>query len=114
MGRVLAADGRVAAGLLVKISDREQKFTQRLGQRFTDGQGAFFFGYHGEEFPDLFEADPMLFLMVTDASGKALFTSKDAFHTELGRVERFEIHLSASVPPPATRGERQPRRRRAR
>jgi hypothetical protein len=115
LGRVVAVDGKAAPGLLVRIFDREQKFAQRLGQSSTDTQGEFFFRYDGEEFADLFKAKPALFLMVTDASRKTpLFTSSEAFFAEPGRVEQFEIHLSASVPSPTTGGGGRPRRGRTR
>ncbi|MGH8056556.1 MAG: hypothetical protein ACREOH_04885, partial [Candidatus Entotheonellia bacterium] len=57
-----------------------------------------FLGYHAEEFADLFKANPPLSLMVMDASGKALFTSQEAFHAEPGRVEQLEVHLTATGP----------------
>lgn len=114
LGRVMAADGKAAAGLVVKIFDQEQKFAKRLGQTSTDGQGEFFLGYHAEEFADLFKANPTLFLMVLDASGKALFTSQQAFHAEQGRVEQFDVRLSGTVASLAPGGEARPARRRAR
>ncbi len=77
---------------------QEQKFAKRLGQTPTDSQGEFFLGYHTEEFADLFKANPALFLMVLDASGRALFTSQQPFHAERGRVEQSEIRLSGTVP----------------
>jgi hypothetical protein len=112
LGRVLAADGKAAAGLVVKIFDREQKFAKRLGQTSTDSQGEFFLGYHAEEYADLFKANPALFLMVLDAFGKALFTSQEAFHAEPGRVEQFEVRMRETVSP--STGGRRPRRRRDR
>jgi hypothetical protein len=53
LGRVIAADGKAAAGLVVKIIDQGQKFAKRLGQTSTDSQGELFLGYHAEEFADL-------------------------------------------------------------
>jgi hypothetical protein len=114
LGRVMAADGKPSAGLVVKIFDQEQKFTKRLGQTSTDSQGEFFLGYHAEEFADLFKANPALFLMVLDASGRPLFTSQHAFHAEQGRVEQFDIRLSGTVSSLAQGGAGRPPRKRTR
>jgi hypothetical protein len=114
LGRVMAADGKAAAGLVVKIIDQEQKFAKRLGQTSTDSQGEFFLSYHAEEFADLFKANPTLSLMVLDASGRTVFTSQQAFHAEQGRVEQFEVRLSGTVSSLTGRGERRPPRKRAR
>jgi hypothetical protein len=92
----------------------ERSPRKRLGQTSTDSQGELFLGYHAEEFADLFKANPTLFLMVLDASGRALFTSQEAFHAGQGRVEQFKSRLSGTVSSLTRDKEGRPSRRRAR
>lgn len=95
LGRVLTPAGAPAAGLKVRVFDQKQKFAARLGEATTDARGKFSFSYRADQLADLFKANPDLFLTFTDAAGKGLFTSKEAFHAKPGRVQQFEIQLTA-------------------
>lgn len=86
-GRVTNAKGEGVDGLTVSLFDKDLLFDDRLGQTETAGGGYYGFTYRTEEFRDLVERKPDVYLKVLDASGKTLYTSKKKIRYEAGRVE---------------------------
>ncbi len=71
-GRVVDERGEGMGGLVVSLFDRDRIFEDRLGTTQTDENGEFSFTYRTEDFPDLFDAHPDLYLKILDAEGNTL------------------------------------------
>ncbi len=94
-GRITDAKGAGLGGLTVSIFDKELVFAERLGQTKTDEKGFYSLTYKAEDFRDLIERKPDLFLKVLDPNGQTLFaTEKAAIRFEAGRVEVMDLTLS--------------------
>ncbi|HKI46773.1 MAG TPA: hypothetical protein VKA08_15700 [Balneolales bacterium] len=78
-------------GVTVRITDRGKKFAKLLGEKVADRKGAFEFVYELKNLTELVKADPPLFVMVFDPSGKQLYTSQDPIHCKAGNVEELKI-----------------------
>jgi hypothetical protein len=94
-GRVLDLQGQAVAGVIVRVFDRDRKYDDLLGDTTTDELGDFSVIYHERDFAEAREANPDLYLMVSDSAGNLLYSSKDNVRFEAGRVEYFEIALNA-------------------
>ncbi|MCP4117250.1 MAG: carboxypeptidase regulatory-like domain-containing protein [Desulfobacteraceae bacterium] len=90
-GRVADLDGRGIAAAKVSLYDKDLVFEERLGTTLTDDDGNFMASYEVEEFPDLFEAKPGIYLKVLDENGKLLYASKKKVKCRAGRIETFDI-----------------------
>jgi len=98
-GTVTAADGTPAVGLRVRVFDKDRKYDDLLGDTETDDQGDWWATYHLRDFQEAGENNPDLYVMVTDASGAVVYSSRDSVRYEAGRSEYFDIHLGTpSVP----------------
>ncbi|HYN86380.1 MAG TPA: hypothetical protein VER32_14115 [Pyrinomonadaceae bacterium] len=86
-GRVTDERGEGVDGLTVSLFDKDLLFDDRLGQTETAGGGYYAFTYGTEEFRDLVERRPDIYLKVIDARGRTVYTSKEAIRYEAGRVE---------------------------
>ncbi len=98
-GRVLDEQGRPVPGLRVRVFDRDRQYDDLLGDTTTDEYGDFAVKYHERDFVEMGEAGPDLYVMVTDAAGTLMYSSRDQVRFEAGRAEYFEIVLGAA---PAT------------
>ena len=92
-GRVVDERGEGMGGLVVSLFDRDRIFEDRLGTTQTDENGEFSFTYRTEDFPDLFDAHPDLYLKILDAEGNTLYSSEEAVRCEASRVEEFNITI---------------------
>ena len=92
-GRVTDEEGRGISGLTVSIYDKDLLFDDRLGTTLTDEAGNFMASYKSEEFRDLFEACPDIYLKVLDQDGKKLYSSRKKVRCEAGRIESFNIKI---------------------
>jgi hypothetical protein len=92
-GRVIDATGQPAAGLTVRVFDKDRKLDDLLGITETEESGDFSVVYHARDFFEVGENAPELYLMVEDASGKVLFTSRDSVRPQAGKSEYFTIQL---------------------
>ena len=92
-GKVLDMDGKPAEGLLVRISDKDRKYYDRLGKAVVGDQGQFAFVFNEKDMAELGKDLPDLHLIVEDRSGKVLYTSKDSISYGPGRAEYFETEL---------------------
>jgi 5-hydroxyisourate hydrolase-like protein (transthyretin family) len=97
-GTVTDAQGNPAAGLTVRVFDRDRKFDDLLGDTETDESGDFSVIYHERDFKETRENLPDLYVMVSDASGKVLYSSRDNIRYEAGQSEYFTIRLDTKPP----------------
>ncbi len=106
-GRVLDAAGQPAAGLVVRVFDRDRKYDDLLGETTTDEHGDFAAVYHERDFLEAGEGLPELYVQVEDARGRPLYSSRDQLRYNAGRLEYFEIALpsvATGAPRPAAKG----------
>lgn len=96
-GRVSDEQGQPLEGLVVSLYDRDLIFDDRLGTTRTDGNGNFAIAYRTEDFRDLFEANPDLYIKVMDSQENTLYSSEDAVKCGVGRVEVFDITINREM-----------------
>jgi hypothetical protein len=92
-GRVTDAKGQGIGGLIVNVFDKDLIYDDRLGQTDTDASGAYSLTYRTEDFRDLIETKPDIYLKVTDQKGKLLYSTKEAIKYEVGRVEVINMEV---------------------
>ena len=92
-GRVLGPRGKGLPDLRVSVFDKDLLFDDRLGEAVTDADGQFNILYQTNDFKDLLESKPDLYLKVISEKGKLLFTSEKAIRWQSDRVEYFEIEI---------------------
>ncbi len=97
-GTVTDAQGNPAAGLTVRVFDKDRKYDDLLGETQTDENGDFSVIYHERDFKEPGENLPDLYVMVSDASGKLVYSSRDSVRYEAGQSEYFAIQLGARKP----------------
>jgi 5-hydroxyisourate hydrolase-like protein (transthyretin family) len=96
-GRVIDAAGKPAAGLTVRVFDRDRKLDDLLGDTETDETGDFFSVYHARDFYEKGENAPELYIMVEDAAGNELFSSRENVRPLAGQSEYFVIQLGKAT-----------------
>jgi hypothetical protein len=92
-GRVVDEQGQGLGGLVVSLCDRDLIFGDRLGTTATNANGEFVITYRTEDFQDLFETAPDLYIKIMDGQGNLLYSSENAVRCEAGRVEIFNITI---------------------
>ncbi len=92
-GTVTDSQGQPASGLTVRVFDRDRKYDDLLGETETDENGDFSTIYHERDFAETHENLPDLYVMVSDASGKTLYSSRENVRFEAGKSEYFAIRL---------------------
>src|SRR3972149_9551085 len=105
-GRVLDEQGRPVPGLRVRVFDRDRKYDDLLGDTTTDEYGDFAAKYHERDFAEMGEALPELYVMIEDAAGTLLYSTRDQVRFEAGWAEYFEILLGEKPAPPVTAKKR--------
>ncbi|MFH2102467.1 MAG: hypothetical protein ABIJ39_03820 [Chloroflexota bacterium] len=98
-GSIVDKDGKPAGDLTVRVYDRDRKYDDLLGETETDANGQFAVIYHERDFMESGEKLPELYVMVSDASGKTLYSSRDSLRYEAGRSEYFSIQLGEKPAP---------------
>lgn len=93
-GTVTDEQGKLAAGMTVRVFDRNRKFDDLLGKTSTDASGGFSISYPEKLFKKVRSELPDLYLMVSYAKGNTLYTSKDSIRFASGRSEYFAIGLT--------------------
>ncbi len=94
-GIVLDSQGQAVIGVHVRVFDRDRKYDDLLGDTTTDELGNFSAIYHERDFAEVHEANPDLYVMVSDSAGTLLYSSRDNVRFEAGRAEYFRIVLNA-------------------
>jgi hypothetical protein len=92
-GLVLGPGRTGMPNLRVSVFDKDLLFDDRLGEAVTDAHGEFYILYHKNDFKDLFERQPDLYIKVMNKKGKILFTSEKAIRWQSDHVECFEIEI---------------------
>lgn len=92
-GRVADKSGKGLSNLVVSLYDKDLFFDDRLGETNTDDSGEFSITYRTEDFRDLIERKPDIYVKVLDQKGKMLFTSKKKLRYEAGRVEIVNVEI---------------------
>jgi hypothetical protein len=96
-GQVLDASGNPALGLTVRVFDRDRRFDDLLGETETDANGDFSVTYHERDFKEAGEKLPELYVLVSDARGTELYTTRDDVRFRAGRSEYFLIRLGKTA-----------------
>ena len=90
--------GRPLAKLVVRAFDRDLVFDDKVGFAVTDAQGRFEIRYRSEDFSDLHEARPDLYLRVFDAQGtRVLLETTDAIRWNASRNETYHLLVPAAA-----------------
>jgi hypothetical protein len=92
-GRVTDRAGKGLSGLTVSVYDKDLLFDDRLGETETDAEGNYQVTYRTEDFRDLIEKKPDIYVKVMDQKGKTVYTSKTAVRYEAGRVEVVDVEI---------------------
>jgi hypothetical protein len=93
-GTVTDPQGKPAAGLIVRVFDRDRKYDDLLKETTTDEFGGFSLVYPEHLLKELEEKRPDLYVMVNDAKGNIVYSSSDHVLYEAGRSEYFAIGLT--------------------
>ena len=96
-GRITDEQGNGLEGMTVSLYDKDLLFDDRLGTTLTDEAGNFMAGYKSEEFRDLFEASPDIYLKVSDQEGNELYSSRKKVKCKAGRIESFNIKIKKTT-----------------
>ena len=94
-GRVTDEKKQGMGGLTISLYDEAHDFDDMLGTTLTDDNGKFKLTYQTEEFKDLFEKKPEVYLKVTGKRRKTLYTSDKAVRCKAGREEVFNITITS-------------------
>jgi len=95
-GRVTDEKDQGIGGLTISVYDKDLTFDDRLGTTLTDKEGYFILSYLEEDFRDLINAQPDIYLKVLDGEGKTLYSSKEAIKYVSGRAELFNVQIRKS------------------
>ena len=93
-GRVTDQANKGVAGVFVSVYDKDLFFDDRLGQAMTDNNGSYSLTYQTDDFRDLIEKRPDLYLKVIDNKGNTVHTRKGRTWFEAGRVETIDIQIT--------------------
>ena len=96
-GRVAEKNGQGLEGLLVSLYDKDLLFDDRLGETLTDASGDFTLVYRTEDFRDLFESKPDIFLKVSDKDGKMKLQGWGKLKNTLDSFFAFTNTIPASL-----------------
>ena len=90
--------GRPLANVVVRAFDRDLVFDDKIGFAVTDGEGRFEIRYASDDFSDLRESQPDLYLRVYDANGTALLLeTSDAIRWNASRDESYRLLVPAAA-----------------
>lgn len=98
-GTVLDSKNKPVAGANVRVFDRDRKYDDLLGEAETDKNGDFSVVYRERDFMEHGEKNPDLYVMVSDAMGKQLYSSRDHVRFEAGKSEYFAIQIGKQSAP---------------
>ena len=89
--------GRPLPNLVVRGFDRDLVFDDNVGNATTDRNGCFEIRFGPEQFRDLREANPDLYLKIYDQSGTRLIhQTTDAIRWGASRNESYEVEIPAA------------------
>ena len=89
--------GRALPDLVVRAYDKDLVFDDVLGFAVTDTNGGFLIAFSSDEFRDLFEKHPDLYLRVFDREGaRELQSTRKLLRKNASQEERFELDIPAA------------------
>jgi hypothetical protein len=89
--------GRPLKGLAVRAFDQDMRSDDYLGRDTTDESGRYEIGFKAAAFRKLFESRPDLYVLVYDASGRELASTKDSVRKNAGTVEEIDVEIPESL-----------------
>lgn len=92
-GTVVDAQDNPVSGATVRVYDKDRKYDDLLGETETGANGEFAIVYHERDFKESNENLPELYVMVTDAKGQQVYSSRDSVRYKSGQSEYFAIRL---------------------
>ena len=92
-GKVVDIQGKGIPGLIIILYDKDLIFDDKLGTTKTDDKGNFKFIYRTEDFRDLVEKNPDLYIKILDRNEKVLYSSKKNVRYEAGHEENIVIKI---------------------
>ena len=97
LGRIKEAEsGHPLAGLIVRAFDRDLVFDDKVGWATTDAEGRFEIRFDLEDFRDVGETHPDLYLRVFDRSGvREIHQTTDAIRWNASELEHYSIRIPA-------------------
>ena len=91
-----AETGRPLANLIVRAFDRDLLFDDKVGFTTTDDDGRFEIRFNREDFRDVSESRPDLYLRVFDRSGiREIHRTTDAIRWNASPTERYRLRIPA-------------------
>jgi len=90
--------GRPLADLVVRAFDRDLIFDDKVGFATTDDDGRFEIRFNREDFRDVSESQPDLYLRVYDPSGtREILQTTDAIRWNASQSESYWLRIPARV-----------------
>jgi hypothetical protein len=88
--------GRPLANLIVRAFDRDLIFDDKVGVATTDDNGRFEIRFNRQEFRDVGESQPDLYLRIYDSSGiREIHHTSDAIRWNASPNERYRLRIPA-------------------
>jgi hypothetical protein len=97
--------GRPLANLIVRAFDRDLIFDDKVGFATTDDDGRFEIRFSRQDFRDVSESQPDLYLRIYDRSGiREIHQTTDAIRWNASPTERYRLRIPArALRPQGTR-----------
>lgn len=93
-GRVVVKESqRALPGLIIKAYDKDLLYDDLLGNAVTDLDGTFEIVYEGEDFQELFEKKPDIYLKVKDEDWKDIFSTEEKVRFDSDKEEFFQLEI---------------------
>jgi hypothetical protein len=92
-GQITDEEGRGLSGLTVSVYDKDFFFDDLLGQTVTNEEGNYSFTYYADDFRDLIESNPDIYLKVMDNQGNLLRSTEEAVRYEAGKIETINLKV---------------------
>lgn len=95
--------GKALPNLLIRAYDKDLIYDDLLGDATTNTSGEFEMRYTGDDFKELFEQHPDIYLDILDSSGvHVLYSTENAIRWNAEASEIFDIVIPQhKIPPPA-------------
>jgi 5-hydroxyisourate hydrolase-like protein (transthyretin family) len=97
-GRVVDAKGKPAAGLLVRIYDKDVRYDDLLGAALTNADGVFRAQYRRQDFDDGGEKGADLYFVVVNHEEQVLLSSADRVLFNSERTADVTLELTGETP----------------
>lgn len=92
-GKITDSKGNGIANLKVRFFDKDLMFDDALGETETNADGVYRLIFTKEQFSDIVEKHPELYLIIEDDAGNRLFDGKREAKGKAGRIELIDVQL---------------------